>query len=414
MHSYRGICYSTRYIVDLDLTRTIDRLRLKGEGSRWAAKRRRLQDKKYDFKEHIDPYDKEFYSRGKEIDCFLWMNTPKQEIPTELERFEKLGETFDTLADALEILRDLPGQTKKPKDTFEKTLKLAAEVQSMVRVAIQRVEGPEDQEVNDIHQHLKRLAGNHTIYIERHMTKDDPANPEDCSIVATELQDIRQGLVEEQLKLKAIKESRNCIKYHLRKVDQRGEDPSYHWKKIMKSVDELVPDYLPASSVELREILFPYIEYPIEDNLISQGYRRFLREVDRYLAQDPGTKTPPPPNPASSYVEEARKKVMGKRAVMVGGDVRENQRFAIEESLGLAELRWVETGEDTTPYSVQPHVRNDDIDLVLIAIKWIRHTTSYVVPKWCRRDGKPVVRLDGGYGVNQVAYQILQQVGERW
>ena len=50
--------------------------------------------------------------------------------------------------------------------------------------------------------------------------------------------------------------------------------------------------------------------------------------------------------------------------------------------------------------------------LVIVAIRWSSHSFENV-DELCRKYGKLYVRLPGGYNANQVAKQILDQVGEQ-
>jgi hypothetical protein len=50
--------------------------------------------------------------------------------------------------------------------------------------------------------------------------------------------------------------------------------------------------------------------------------------------------------------------------------------------------------------------------VVLLAIRWSSHSFGEV-KDFCDRYGKLLVRLPAGYNPNQVAVQILQQIGNR-
>jgi hypothetical protein len=50
--------------------------------------------------------------------------------------------------------------------------------------------------------------------------------------------------------------------------------------------------------------------------------------------------------------------------------------------------------------------------VVLLAIRWSNHSYGDV-QEYCDTYGKLLVRLPGGYHPNQVAHQILSQVGHR-
>ena len=66
---------------DAELPAVEARCRLKAEGLRWAATRRRLKDEGADFRVEIAPKDREILDRAGDIGCYLWMNTPDFAVP---------------------------------------------------------------------------------------------------------------------------------------------------------------------------------------------------------------------------------------------------------------------------------------------------------------------------------------------
>jgi hypothetical protein len=52
------------------------------------------------------------------------------------------------------------------------------------------------------------------------------------------------------------------------------------------------------------------------------------------------------------------------------------------------------------------------VAVVLLAIRWSSHGFGEV-KEFCEKYSKPLVRLPGGYNANQVAHNIVTQVGER-
>jgi hypothetical protein len=57
-------------------------------------------------------------------------------------------------------------------------------------------------------------------------------------------------------------------------------------------------------------------------------------------------------------------------------------------------------------------VARPETALVIVAIRWSSHSFENV-DELCRKYGKLYVRLPGGYNPNQVAKQILDQVGDQ-
>lgn len=108
-------------------------------------------------------------------------------------------------------------------------------------------------------------------------------------------------------------------------------------------------------------------------------------------------------------VLEARDLLHGQRALLVGGDEREHQRRAIEDSLGVT-LRWLPTRAHE---STQPAINAvSSADIVFLAIRWAGHAYSELATV-CRQHGVPLVRLPAGLNPAQLALQTLEQAGDR-
>jgi hypothetical protein len=86
----------------------------------------------------------------------------------------------------------------------------------------------------------------------------------------------------------------------------------------------------------------------------------------------------------------------------VFGDRRGNAYQAIKDAFGLKELIWIETREHESFEGFEPYVARPDVAAVLLAIRWASHSYGEV-KDFCDQYGKPLVRLPGGYGLNQVA-----------
>ena len=82
------------------------------------------------------------------------------------------------------------------------------------------------------------------------------------------------------------------------------------------------------------------------------------------------------------------------------------------KSFRLADLDWIQTPEHESYTVFEPSVRRPETAVVLLAIRWTSHSYTEV-QKYCSYWNKPLVRLPGGYNPNQVAYQILNQAGDR-
>jgi hypothetical protein len=142
------------------------------------------------------------------------------------------------------------------------------------------------------------------------------------------------------------------------------------------------------------------------------GFRRVLREIDRFLATRKPASGAAIAHEPTAEVKEGRRLLGGRSVVLIGGICRREAQEALKTALGLKELVWIETKEHQSIGSFEPSIGRPDVALVLLAIRWSSHAFGDV-KQYCDRRGKPLVRLPGGYSPNQVAAQILAQCSEQ-
>jgi hypothetical protein len=90
---------------DADLPAIEARCRLKAEGVRWAATRQRRMDEGAEIRVEIAPRDREILDRARDLECYLWMNTPDFPIPKEPSSLEEVAGCFGAVADAVALVR---------------------------------------------------------------------------------------------------------------------------------------------------------------------------------------------------------------------------------------------------------------------------------------------------------------------
>jgi hypothetical protein len=181
---------------------------------------------------------------------------------------------------------------------------------------------------------------------------------------------------------------------------------------VIRAVDELVGGGVPPSDREIRELLLSVLDDLPDRDDFPDGFRLVLREIDRFLA----TRKPPSgatiAHEPTDEVKEARRLLGGRSVVLIGGICRREAQEALRTALGLKEVAWIETREHQSIGSFEPSVARPDVALVLLAIRWSSHAFGDV-KQYCDRYGKPLVRLPGGYGPNQVAAQVLAQCSDQ-
>jgi hypothetical protein len=387
---------------------------MKADGARWAAKRRKLLAEAADYATHIEPNDRETIRRAKEIPgCYLWTNGPNSPAPADLSVFEVLAECYDNAAAAAELVRRLDDlETLSTDPSMQRAFHLLAEAQSALRVAAMRAEGPEDSDQFEIFQWLKTNTRDREIYVARHMRVNDPADPGDRRELAARIGGFGEELGERAVQSKKRAKLLGKVKHKTQLIASGEGNTAESWSILLETVQELIDDGLPPSNRELRDRLVEVADLVPEYVNVPEGsgFDRALREVDRFLAENPEP-APEVEVALAPEVEKARELLAGRSIVLIGGERRGDREKALREGLGLAEVYWMKTSEQHQPLDAfEPLIAKEDVACVVLMIRWSRHGYGDV-KQFCDRHGKPLVRLPGGYGVNQIAKQILDQVG---
>ncbi|MEW4528057.1 hypothetical protein [Maioricimonas sp. JC845] len=399
-------------VEDADLPLIERRCRLKAEGSRWAARRRRLIAEGADFAIDIAPIDREIIARAKELpDCFLWMNHPSGPSPSDPREFERLASCFDNVAEALSVLRRILADPSLFQNEFEQALDLLAEAQSALRYAIAIMDGPSDTDQFAVFNWLKGTAAEQQIFIQRHMRMNDPADPDNWAALAARIEALESGMQEVAQRSRLRNKLLGKVRHKLTQIADDPEAADEHWRVIAATVDDLITNGLPPSNRELRELLLPAIDDLPDIGELPPGFQQVHDEIDRFIATS-STAEPSSSAPLAPEVYEVARLLNGQSVVLIGGQRRRASQQALRDAFRLQELIWVETRAHESVSSFESYVAQPDVAVVLLAIRWSSHSYGQV-REFCEKYGKPLVRLPGGYSTNQVAVQIMQQCSDR-
>ena len=398
-------------VTDADLPHIEANCRLKAEGARWAATRQRRLRNSADFYTEIEPKDRDLIARAKqEYDCFLWMNHPSGPTPQDLSQMDDVGGCFESLAEAISVVRQVIGNPDEYGDVFERALDLTAEAHSALRVAIGLVDGPQDDDQVKTHRWLRKVTSDQHIFIHRYMRMNDPADPRRWMDIQNRIAALDDELQESRRRAKRSRNRIKKVRYHAQLIQsERGS--KHDWHTIISAVEEMVKDGTPPSSREIRETLMPVIEELPDEISVPPNFQLVLREIDHYLAARPPQPERQPDEP-SPEVAKLAELLSNQSLVLIGGERRPFAKQALEEALQLNEVIWVDTEEHAPVDRFEPFVARDDVAVVLLAIRWCSHSYGDV-SRFCEKYDKPLVRLPSGYGPNQVAHQILSQCGDR-
>ncbi len=152
-----------------------------------------------------------------------------------------------------------------------------------------------------------------------------------------------------------------------------------------------------ASDAELLDLVKPYRD------LVNGGDFRVIRKhLDRIRDDESRVeKDSALRERFAGLVAQTR----GRKALMIGGSVREDARRSLQSFFEFDELEW-EAYESTRPAllrSLEQRIKNRGVDLVLILKEYVGHNVPESLRPLCQDAGIPCLMIEHGYGASQVA-----------
>ncbi len=393
------------------------RSRLKAEAMRWAKERRSLELAPDAPHLTLSERTQRLISQAHQLDaCGLWMLSREADLPPD-ESMHILAACFDNLALAADIAGALDTQDWEDRDTLLAVFELLAESQSALRRALIECDLPADEEQTHAFYWLRRQTEQHSVYLERYMRLDNPADPADWETRSRRLHELEQRLTDARSQRRTQLELRKRLAYHAKRIRNATPGAEFvldDWKKVDDTAAALLQLGVRPSERELREELLPILELRPSQLDLPEAVRRIDIEIDRYLASKEFDSSPPPPaRERSPAVLKAADLLRGKRIVLIGGVERPHSKLALERAFELQELEWITTREHESTAYLEAPIARDDTFMVLVLIRWASHSHSKDSMTLAKQLNKRPVRLTRGYNPNQVAEEILrQQFGE--
>ena len=393
-----------------ELRSTVERLRLKARGCRWTQERHHLLRSVPPLIAEVRQGDQDIIEAARKLpDCYLWMNRPETPaLPHPLTWGDVAG-CFQNTAAALELMIELDQPAQGEAEGFEPALRLLAEAQSALRGAVASARSDDDTDQVRVFEYLRHLTRVRRIFVDRYMRRDDSAPAGEWAELMRRIEEARQPLAVRKARAQAFR----SVEYHAGQVAGASEaDDLHHWGKIARYIEAFLAAGGKPSDPGLRGALLPILTHLPESYESPEGLSLVRRELDRYLAlqsaeaaQGPEEADDHSPGPE---VEKLRSWLSGRRVVFIGGVEKPERSAVIRQAFDLKELDWITTREHQSNAPFIPHIRHPDTALVLLAIRWSSHSFGDI-NAICKEYGKPLVYLPRGYGVAQIAHEVLGQ-----
>lgn len=394
-----------RGVVPADLALIARRCRLKAEAARFVAagKRGAAPDLSAD----------ELVRRAAALpDCDLWMLHPGDYVDAP-KAWDDLAGAFAAGAEAAELLaalKELPEALAAQHR--ERVLYAAAESQAMVWAGLLDVHRRADNDQVHLFVHVREEARRAQVYVSRYLRREDRAAADGWPDLLGRIRALKAQLGDARGRARAREKGLNSLKYKLRKMNESPATAVGEWPRVLELLEGVVAAGLPPSNADLRELLLPVLDTLPEDQEPGTNAERVFRAVNEYVATRPVATPVPDAEEPSPEVRAVAELLRGREAVLIGGVERPAARRAIERAFGLSGLNWVSTRPHESVTIFEPAVARTGVAVVLLAIRWASHSYGDV-KGYCEKYGKPLVYLTAGYNPNQVAHQILAQVGDR-
>jgi hypothetical protein len=393
-----------RGIIPTDLGVILRRCQLKSEAARSVAARLRGDI-------FITPDD--LVRRANTLpDCDLWMLHPGDYVEA-AKAWEDLGGAFAVGAEAAELLallKDLPEALAERHR--ERVLYAVAESQAMMWAGLLDVHRRVDNDQVHLFVHVREEARQSQIYINRYLKREDRVAADRWPDLLSRIAILKEQLAEARGKARTRDKGLTNLKYKLRKMGESMATAGTEWPRVLELLEEVVAAGVPASNADIRELLLPVLETLPEDQEPGPNAERVFAAVNAYLASRPVEPAGSEPEEPAPEVRAVADLLRGREVVLIGGVERSASARAIERAFGLSQLNWISTRPHESVSIFEPSVARPDVAVVLLAIRWASHSYGDV-KNYCEKYGKPMVYLTGGYNPNQIAHQILQQVGDR-
>ncbi len=346
-------------------------------------------------------------------ECFLWMFDPGGDYSDRPKVWEDLAGAFDTAAAIAEMLAVWD---TLPEADYQRTardvLYFAAEAQAVLYTAVSDTgRHGRDRDQLELYISIKDRTKRAGVFVERYMTINDPADASRWSDLLRRVTEFSGNFRGSEERVRVRKKALDRLRHKTRRLRDEPTAAAEEWPRVIELLDELVLGGFAPSNTEVRDLLFPVVEQLPDDVPLTAATAQVFREIDRFLASRPEEQVERP-ELLSEEVAEVRRHLNGRVIVLIGGLVRPDRRAALIRAFELQDLVWIATDDHESVSIFEAPIARSEVAVVLLAIRWSSHSYGDV-HAFCERDHKLLVRLPGGYHPNQVAHQILTQVGER-
>jgi hypothetical protein len=358
----------------------------------------------------------ELIGRAKlEPHCFLWAFR-RQEYPLKPGELREIAACYQAHAEATMLAARFDQDEVSDPTVLRACWGLLAEANSALAFALANahMQRP-DPNQEQMHFWLRGRTAEAQIFLPRHMSLKDPADPQRAEQIRREIAAIGDSHRQTGTQHKGVAHLLKKIAYHAGHLRKNPHaDPANHWSRIESSIHGLADAGVPVSDPRITESIGGDVLATLNGYADPAGP---LGLVLQFHQQRQAAAERPVPEVAerawSESVQRVRAKLEGGAVVVIGGERRQEAVERLTEAFGLGRLDWVELTEHGTSEPMRAPISREDVRLVLVIIRLTGHLHAEEARACADAAGKPWVMLEAGYNPERVANDVLEQAGER-
>jgi hypothetical protein len=334
------------------------------------------------------------------------------------ERWQQLSHLYGDLATAVEALGwvETTAGARSPSWLGREATPLleavGAATATLHRWLRRQLSWAHDNQQDDLFRRLRRLGEEHAQFI-RSLQPEELISDDELECLVRELPRRLEALRAAQCRKSTQESALAGLAALLAEEGFGGRERDDD--RLCEAAARCLDAKIPATDRGLRDRLLD-VHWMLEgDERLTRLYQAVVDEIERRRrkAEEEEGAEPGRSDRLDDLTPELREqraallsRTRGKTGVMIGGTCREESRRALQEALELADLRWPDSDpSDPFDRSAREIARAD----IVFLTRFNRQRSKEAIPL-CRDQGKVLIRLPGGYGLNQVIAQAYHQI----
>lgn len=395
---------------DVDLPALLERLRLEAKAIQWYAEKKGMIERKANYRLEIAPIDTEFFEKGTELGCLLWMLTGYFKPLPSHQDMSSIADCFDLMVEVIELARSV--NTRSPKTDELEVLNLIAQTQSILRSMIRSCTVRPDDDQVAIYSALQVFTRENEVFIQSGMTLNEHFDLSARTELRNQICSTKERLLTQEKEKRSERKLFQNLEHKVSLISNNSTSPPDAWESLVPVVEKLVERGVQPSRIEFRNALLPIIDQLPVQTGTSRSFDAVLQRIEEHRTRTLTLKDTGSSKIVTQEIQEVAQLLKGETLVLIGGEASRKGKEALERAFGLKEVNWIATTEHESYRHFEPAIARPETSAVVLLTRWSSHSFKKA-KHLCVKYGKPFVMTNRGYSPNQIAQAIMDQVSDQ-